>query len=123
MHYKHVYYYFISVKFLIMSHSKFVGVLCADDSDSLSEGEEYLPESEVSKLPWGSIGPKLTQDEIRMKKTYSYDPEPVKAWREITDYMAIKNVTRVYGLRYQILLGKNMDIITVCSCIGTDILK
>ena len=25
-----------------------------------------------------------------MKNSYSYDPEPVKAWREITDYMAIK---------------------------------
>ena len=73
MHCKHVYYFFKSVKILIMSHSKLVGVLCADDSDSLSEGEEYLPESEVSKLPWGNIGPKLTKDEIRMKNKYSYD--------------------------------------------------
>ena len=61
MHCKHVYYFFKSVKILIMSHSKLVGVLCADDSDSLSEGEEYLPESEVNKLPWGNIGPKLTK--------------------------------------------------------------
>ena len=75
-----------------MSLSKFFGVFCSDDSDtdSLSECEEYLSESEISKLPWGNTGPKLTKDEIRMKKSYSYDPEPVKAWREITDYMAIK---------------------------------
>ena len=89
-----------------MSHSKLVGVLCADDSDSLSEGEEYLPESEVSKLPWGSIGPKLTQDEIRMKKTYSYDPEPVKAWREITDYMAIKECNESLWSKISNLVGK-----------------
>ena len=73
-----------------MSHNKLVGVFCADDSDSLSEGEEFCPESEIDKLPWGNRCANLTKDELKMKNTYSYDPEPVKAWREITDYMAIK---------------------------------
>ena len=75
---------------LKMSHEKLVGVLCADDSDHLSDGEEFFPESDLEKLPWDNTRKKLTADELKMKRTYSYDPEPVKAWREITDYMAIK---------------------------------
>jgi hypothetical protein len=65
-------------------------VLCADESDSLSECEEFYPESLVDKLPWNSSHTKLTKDELKMKRTYSYDSEPVKAWREITDCTAIK---------------------------------
>ena len=37
---------------LKMSSEKLVGVLCADDSDHLSDGEEFFPESEIEKLPW-----------------------------------------------------------------------
>ena len=74
-----------------MFHEKLTGVLCADDSDSLSEGEEFYPESLVDKLPWDRSHVKLTNKEVKMKNTYSYDPEPVKAWREITDYMEGKS--------------------------------
>ena len=34
-----------------MSHQKVVGVLCRDDSDSLSEDEEFCPQSVLDKLP------------------------------------------------------------------------
>ena len=73
-----------------MSHQKIVGVLCRDDSDSLSECEEFCPQAVIDKLPCYTGRPKLTKDEIKMKRTYTYDPEPVKAWREVTDYMVIK---------------------------------
>ena len=61
-----------------MSNEKLVGVLCADDSDSLSECEEFYPETLIAKLPWDNSRIKLTKDEVKMKHTNSYDPEPVK---------------------------------------------
>ena len=66
-----------------MSHKKLVGVVCADDSDSLSDFEEFYPESLVEKYPWDMSRTKLTKEESKMKNSYSYDPEPVKAWREV----------------------------------------
>ena len=61
-----------------MSYEKLVGVLCADDSDSLSECEEFYPETLLEKLPWDNSRIKLTKDEVMMKRTYSYDPEPLR---------------------------------------------
>ena len=52
-----------------------VGVLCADDSDSLYECEEFYPESLLEKLPGDNRHIKMTKDEVMMKRTYSYDPE------------------------------------------------
>ena len=82
-----------------------VGVLSPDDSDSLSECEEFYPESLLEKLPWGSSHTKLTKEEIKMKTTYSYDPEPVKAWREITDYMAIKECNEALWTKISKCIG------------------
>ena len=62
-----------------MSHQKIVGVLCRDDSDSLSEGEEFCPQSVIDKLPLYTGQPKLTKEELKMKRSYTFDPEPVKA--------------------------------------------
>ena len=73
-----------------MSNQKIVGVLCPDDSESLSEGEEFCPQDVIDKLPCYAGRSKLTEDEVKMKRTYTFDPEPVKAWREVTDYMVIK---------------------------------
>ena len=47
-----------------MSHEKLVGVFCADDSDSLSECEEFYPESLLEKLPWDNSRAKLTKEEV-----------------------------------------------------------
>ena len=71
-----------------MAH-KIVGT-CGNDSDSMEEDLEMIPKSEIEKYRKANEAKKLTPDEIKMLKTYTYDPEPVKAWREINDYMAIK---------------------------------
>ena len=42
-----------------------------------------------------------------MKNTYSYDPEPVKAWREITDYMAIKECNESLWSKISKCIGQN----------------
>ena len=104
-----------------MSHQKIVGVLCRDDSDSLSECEEFCPQAVIDKLPCYTGRPKLTKDEIKMKRTYTYDPEPVKAWREVTDYMVIKEcndglwskiserIGRVHGYMNTLFLYRNRN--------------
>ena len=90
-----------------MSNKKLVGVLCADDSDSLSECEEFYPECLLEKLPWGSSShTPLTKEELKMKRSYSYDPEPVKAWIEITDYMAIKECNEGLWSEISTRIGK-----------------
>ena len=61
-----------------------------NDSDSMEEDIESLPQSDIEKLLESRKPKKLTADEIKMKRTYTYDPEPIKAWREINDYVAIK---------------------------------
>ena len=48
-----------------MSHEKLVGVVCADDSDSLSDFEEFYPESLVEKHPWDMSRTKLTKEESK----------------------------------------------------------
>ena len=65
------------------------GFMCID-SDSMEEDVETLTPSELEKLRKANKPSELTADEIRMKRTYTYDPEPVRAWREINDYVAIK---------------------------------
>ena len=102
-----------------MSHQKVVGVLCRDDSDSLSEDEEFCPQSVLDKLPCYTGRPKLTKEELKMKHSYTFDPEPVKAWREITDYMVIQecndvlwgkisqHIGRVHGYRNRLFLYRN----------------
>jgi uncharacterized protein YecE (DUF72 family) len=42
-----------------------------------------------------------------MKNTYLYDPEPVKAWREITDYMAIKECNESLWSKISKCIGQN----------------
>ena len=90
-----------------MSNEKLVGVLCPDDSDSLSECEEFYPESLLEKQPWDSGRTKLTKEELKMKTTYTYDPEPVKAWREITDYMAIQECNEGLWSKISQCIGKH----------------
>ena len=65
-------------------------VFGGNDSDSMEEDIESLPQAEIDKLRRANEPQKLTQEERKMLRTYTYDPEPVKAWREINDYIAIK---------------------------------
>ena len=76
-----------------MAH-KIVGT-CGNDSDSMEEDLEMIPQSEIEKYRKAKEPKKLTPDERKMLKTFTYDPEPVKAWREINDYMAIKECNAI----------------------------
>ena len=72
----------------IMAH-EIAGFMCVD-SDSMEEDIESLPQSEIEKLRNANRPRKLTDEERKMKRTFTYDPEPVKVWREISDSIAIK---------------------------------
>ena len=61
-----------------------------DESSELSDLEERVDEKIIAKLPWGESGPRLSKDEIKLRNTYTYDKEPVKAWRQTTDYMVLR---------------------------------
>jgi hypothetical protein len=83
----------------------------------LSDGEEFFPESEIEKLPWDNSRKKLTMDELKMKRTYSYDP--VKAWREINDYMAIKECNDNLWSKISEFVGKHLGF-TNSLCLYRD---
>ena len=88
-----------------MAH-KIVGT-CGNDSDSMEEDLEMIPQSEIEKYRKAKEPNKLTPDEIKMLKTYTYDPEPVKAWREINDYMAIKECNAILWSKIWVYLAPN----------------
>ena len=58
-----------------MAH-KIVGT-CGNDSDSTEEDLEMIPQSEIEKYRKAKEPKKLTPDEIKMLKTYTYDPEAI----------------------------------------------
>ena len=61
-----------------------------DESSELSDLEERIDDKILQTLPWGESGPKLSKEEIKLKNTFTYDKEPVKAWRNISDYIVMK---------------------------------
>ena len=76
-----------------------------DDSSDLSEGEEKCSDSVVNSLPDSSSGPSLSPEELKFMKTFTYDKEPVKAWRQVSDYMAIKECNEVKWGEISDILG------------------
>ena len=56
-------------------------------SSDLSECEERCDDRLLSRE---DPGPKLSKEEIRLMNTYAYDDEPVKAWRQYSDYTVMK---------------------------------
>ena len=78
-----------------------------DDSESdLSECEERCPDSVVDSLLECSLGSKLTPEELIFISSYTYDKEPVKAWRQVTDYIAIKECNDLKWEKISQYLGK-----------------
>jgi hypothetical protein len=54
----------------------------------------------------GETGPKLSKEEMKLKNTYTYDKEPVKAWRNITDYIVMKECNEYRWYQISKFLGK-----------------
>ena len=77
-----------------------------EDSSDLSECEERCDEKLLDGLPWGEPGPKLSKEEIRLMNTYTYDDEPVKAWRQYSDYTVLKECNEYRWYQISKFLGK-----------------
>ena len=73
------------------------------DEEDLSECEERCDDKLLSQ---GDRGPKLSKEEIRLKNTYTYDDEPVKAWRQYSDYTVLKECNEYTWYKVQQILGK-----------------
>lgn len=75
------------------------------DEDKDSSDDEFCPYDAVDSLrhkPPSSY----TADEYRFMNTYTYDKEPVKEWRQVTDFEAIKECNLVKWDEISKLLGK-----------------
>jgi hypothetical protein len=72
-------------------------------SSDLSECEEKCDDRLLSQE---DPGPKFSKEEIRMLNTYTYDDEPVKTWRQYSDYTVIKECNEYTWYEIQQVLGK-----------------
>ena len=77
-----------------------------DESSELSDLEERIDDKILQTLPWGESGPKLSKEEIKLKNTFTYDKEPVKAWRNISDYIVMKECNEYRWYEISEYLGK-----------------
>ena len=76
------------------------------DEDKDSSDDEFCPYDAVDCL--GHKPPlSYTADEYRFMNTYTYDKEPVKEWRQVTDFDAIKECNLVKWDEISKLLGKS----------------
>ena len=74
-----------------------------DDSSDLSECEERCDDR---LLIQEDPGPKLSKEEIRLMNTYTFDDEPVKSWRQYSDYTVMKECNEYTWYEIQKVLGK-----------------
>jgi hypothetical protein len=75
-----------------------------EESSDLSEGEERCDDKVL--LPWGEPGPRLSLEEMKLMNTYTYDKEPVKAWRQYPDYRILKECNEYRWYEISEILGK-----------------
>ena len=77
-----------------------------EDSSDLSECEERCDEKLLDSLPWGEASSKLSKEEIQLMNTYTYDDEPVKAWRQYSDYTILKECNENMWYKISNCLGQ-----------------
>lgn len=78
----------------------------ASDEDKDSSDDEFFPHDVVDSLRH-KPPPNYTADELRFMNTYTYDKEPVKEWRQVTDFDAIKECNLLKWDEISKLLGKS----------------
>ena len=95
----------------------------SSDNDSDSD-EEFCPYNVVDSLQQSSK-PNLTSEEHKFMNAYTYDKEPVKEWRQVTDFEAIKECNMVkwrdiskligdfHGFRHSLALYKSKKLFNV----------
>ena len=77
-----------------------------DESSDLSDLEEKCDQKILDQLPWGETGPRLSKDEIKLLNTFTYDKEPVKAWRQNSDYRVLRECNEYRWYEISEFLGK-----------------
>ena len=102
---------------------EFENLVYSSDNDSDSD-EEFCPYNVVDSLQQSSK-PNLTSEEHKFMNAYTYDKEPVKEWRQVTDFEAIKECNMVkwrdiskligdfHGFRNSLALYKSKKLINV----------
>ena len=89
------------------------------DEDMDSSDEEFCPYDAVDSL--GHKPPKTyTADEYKFMNTYTYDKEPVKEWRQVTDFIAIKECNLVKWDEISKLIGTSHGFINSLSLYKKD---
>ena len=74
------------------------------DSNSDTSDDEYWPYNVVDSLKY-SQKPILTKEEIIFMNTYTYYKEPVKEWRQVSDFDAIKECNELKWDEISKILG------------------
>ena len=74
------------------------------DDESDSSDDEFCPYDAVDSLQQ-KHPPSYTHEELRFMNTFTYDKEPVKEWRQVTDFQAIKKCNEVKWDAISKLLG------------------
>ena len=89
-----------------MAFEKLTNLVYSSDDDSDMSDDEYFCQYDVVDSLKYSYMPRLTPDEFKFKNTYTYDKEPVKEWRQVSDYDAIKECNEVKWSEISKLVGE-----------------
>ena len=76
------------------------------ESSDLSDLEETCDDNTFDKTCREKEGPRLSKEEISLLNTYTYDKEPVKAWRQNSDYRVLRECNEYRWYEISKFLGK-----------------
>ena len=79
-------------------------VYSSDEDDDKSEEEESHHYTVVDSLKYSSR-PELSTEELKFKNTFTYDKEPIKDWRQLSDYMFFKECNKVLWSKISNIIG------------------
>jgi hypothetical protein len=71
------------------------------ESSDLSDLEETCDDNTFDKICREKEGPRLSKEEISLLNTYTYDKEPVKAWRQNSDYRVLRECNEYRCMKSQ----------------------
>ena len=74
-----------------------------ESSDSM---EETIDDKDLDNISRVNQGSRLSKEEIKMLNTYTYDKEPVKAWRQNSDYRVMRECNEYRWYEISKFLGK-----------------
>ena len=87
-----------------MSQLKIVDLLDMSDSEDDTTDDTFYKHDAVDSLKH-KPAQKLFLEEIKLLRSYTYDNEPIIEYRQVTDYMVIKECNRVLWRKISAFLG------------------